>query len=273
MLSVRWPHKPPMGWPLNRGHPLTRGLVGCWLFNEGGGNRIYDLSGYNNTGTLTNMAFPPTTASGWNPGERGPTLVFDGSNDYGFVRIPSWTQLTIVARCNLLAAGSYPEIVSSGGVQHILRFYEDTRRPDVVWNYDNAGWARVLSPDAVALNTWHQLACTFDGTELTLYVDAQNKGTATPTYTAKTGWGIGARCGEDGNVDPLFPRYTNTIIDHVIFWCRALTSQELSRLYCEPFCMFDWDLPLAVAAPPPGIVWPIFADEIHSAVFGGQVVR
>lgn len=28
-----------------------------------------------------------------------------------------------------------------------------------------------------------------------------------------------------------------------------------------------------VAAPPAGIVWPIFADEIHSALFGGQVVR
>lgn len=27
---------------LNIGHPLTRGLTGCWLLNEGGGNKLYN---------------------------------------------------------------------------------------------------------------------------------------------------------------------------------------------------------------------------------------
>jgi hypothetical protein len=33
----RWTNKPPVGTQINRGHPLTYGMVGCWLFNEEGG--------------------------------------------------------------------------------------------------------------------------------------------------------------------------------------------------------------------------------------------
>ena len=29
---------------LNPGHPLSEGLVGCWLFNEGAGGLVQDLS-------------------------------------------------------------------------------------------------------------------------------------------------------------------------------------------------------------------------------------
>ena len=36
--------KPPLGARLNTGHPLTNGLIGCWLFNEGGGNRVYNYA-------------------------------------------------------------------------------------------------------------------------------------------------------------------------------------------------------------------------------------
>lgn len=37
--------KPPVGSQINWGHPLARGLVGCWLMNEGGGNILNDLVG------------------------------------------------------------------------------------------------------------------------------------------------------------------------------------------------------------------------------------
>lgn len=35
--------KPPRGAVLNRAHPLARGLVSCWLFNEGNGLLVNDL--------------------------------------------------------------------------------------------------------------------------------------------------------------------------------------------------------------------------------------
>ena len=42
--------KPPRGARLDPGHPLSRGVVGYWLFNEGVGGRVNDLSGNGNTG-------------------------------------------------------------------------------------------------------------------------------------------------------------------------------------------------------------------------------
>ena len=49
--------------------------MGCWLMNEGSGNRIYDLSNNGNHGFF---ATPPS----WVPGRSGPALFFDGDNDY-----------------------------------------------------------------------------------------------------------------------------------------------------------------------------------------------
>src|SRR3990167_7263966 len=36
--------KPVVGSQINWGHPLAKGLVGCWLMNERGGRKIIDLS-------------------------------------------------------------------------------------------------------------------------------------------------------------------------------------------------------------------------------------
>ena len=36
-MSKIWTDKPPLGSQINWSHPLSRGLVGCWLFNERGG--------------------------------------------------------------------------------------------------------------------------------------------------------------------------------------------------------------------------------------------
>ncbi len=66
--------KPVLGSQLNLGSHLARGLVGCWLFNEGSGNKVFDLSGNGNTGI-----FASNTA--WGSGKFGSTVVFSGSGD------------------------------------------------------------------------------------------------------------------------------------------------------------------------------------------------
>jgi len=44
--------KPSAGTVLNRVHPISRGLVGAWLFNEGGGRFAYSAVGQYNPGIL-----------------------------------------------------------------------------------------------------------------------------------------------------------------------------------------------------------------------------
>lgn len=73
--------KPMLGTQLDHSDSLNNPVLDL-LFNEGHGDKVYDLSGYGNHGTLHGFAFPPTVASGWNPGTDGVGLNFDGSDDY-----------------------------------------------------------------------------------------------------------------------------------------------------------------------------------------------
>ncbi len=46
--------KPPLGAQLDTSHPLSQGLVGCWLMNEGGGKIATNLGQYPGSGTYVN---------------------------------------------------------------------------------------------------------------------------------------------------------------------------------------------------------------------------
>ncbi len=78
LYPVSYVQKPPLPVHINWEHPLSRGLVGCWLFNEGGGNIAFDLSGHVNHGTINGAT--------WTAEKLGSALSFDGTNDY--VEVP-----------------------------------------------------------------------------------------------------------------------------------------------------------------------------------------
>jgi hypothetical protein len=65
-----------LGNPINKAHPLARGLVSFWLplSNSYGGTKVYDLCGFNH-GTLINGSL-------WAGTPYGPGLLLDGTNDY-----------------------------------------------------------------------------------------------------------------------------------------------------------------------------------------------
>jgi hypothetical protein len=43
ILNKSWLNKPPVGSQINWGHPISKGLVGCFLMNEGGGFNIKNI--------------------------------------------------------------------------------------------------------------------------------------------------------------------------------------------------------------------------------------
>lgn len=77
--------KPLLGRQVNWAHPLSKGLIGCWLINEGAGNKIYDATGNpfegNFNGTIT-----------WDSSPYGPELncALSTSN---YVRLKTGDQL------------------------------------------------------------------------------------------------------------------------------------------------------------------------------------
>ena len=69
--SSEYTFKPSLGSSINWNHPISQGLVGCWLFNEQTGNRIYNL--------VNDNQFNIFNGAGW---KQSKGINFDGSNDY-----------------------------------------------------------------------------------------------------------------------------------------------------------------------------------------------
>ena len=71
--------KPLLGRQINWAHPLAKGLVACWVFNEGSGNKVYDIASHRYDLDFVNSPI-------WSPGELGHSILFDDSNNDHLIR-------------------------------------------------------------------------------------------------------------------------------------------------------------------------------------------
>lgn len=67
--------EPTVSTGVNRVCPLARGLVGCWLLNEGAGRIVHDFSGYHRDGSFSG-------SPAWFTGLFGRSIEFDGNDDW-----------------------------------------------------------------------------------------------------------------------------------------------------------------------------------------------
>ena len=165
-------------------------LVGWWPMNEGSGQVVRDWSFHGNNGTLGSTSGVDANDPAWIKGVfLGSALRFDGTDD--IVTIPASrslqpAKLTVAAwvRSNG-SPGNFRYVVSKGsnactsssyglytGANGGLIFY--TADSDTHYN---------LSPDAgssVWDGNWHNVAGTFDGTTVRLFVDGNEVGSGTP---------------------------------------------------------------------------------------------
>ncbi|MCL5094312.1 MAG: DUF2341 domain-containing protein [Patescibacteria group bacterium] len=180
-------------------------VVGDWHFDEGAGATVNDSSGNGNNGTITiGVAGSQTTvAQAWNngaPGKYGNALNFDGADDY--VNGGTGPSLNITGPITISAwiywkgsANAYSGIVSrddsTNGYSLLIRsdnklaFYLcDATTCNTTYNIDGLG-------GAVPLNVWTLVTATFDGSNITTYINnnldfskprTNNYGTSTGTF-------------------------------------------------------------------------------------------
>jgi hypothetical protein len=233
--------KPLLGVPVNWSHPLARGLVGCWLMNEGGGNKIYNLSGNRNAGTFVGD-------TQWAPGKFGSCLSFDGTGDYVTTNkdIIGTESFTISAWIYLKSSAATMGIVESaetgapGFVAGLItgNLFLRVARRAVEWL---ATGATILP-----LNTWVFVACTYNGTAgntTVVYLNGRTDGNNYDTDIFTSG---------NLYIGIYRNSYFNGYIDDVMIFNRALTAQEVAQLYREPFCMFDRPSIGLLYVPPAG---------------------
>lgn len=260
MFTQRWTQKPPQGVRINPAHPSSRGLVGCWMFNEGSGDRVYDLSGYGNHGTLKSFSFPPTPSSGWNPSKHGPGLAFGGTGSDDHIEIPRSDSITVGTGNYTIAAWIYPRSLSgwigvvtkvkdSVDKEYSFTISDGKLRLDV----EKDGNDGIGQTDAVVLtiNTWYHavVTMTWETTTPAFYVNGVFK-PQTDNITVKPDWLTNYL--HIGWVGGFYDGYEfEGIIEEVRIYNRALTAQEVLELYTNLYGMFEWPMPISPEAPPP----------------------
>jgi hypothetical protein len=207
-------------------------LAGWWPMNEGSGQTVRDWSGRGNNGMLGSTTSADANDPSWIRGVfLGSALRFDGVDD--FVTIPGSSslepqKLTVAAWVRAGSSpGSYRYVVSKGSIECQTGSYG---------LYTGAGGGLAfyvadspthffVTPEAAKSyfdGNWHNVAGTFDGNVVRLYVDGVEIGsTSAPTTIDYDLPGHGAQIGNYGG--PCTDSLTLAgDVDGVQIWSQAL---------------------------------------------------
>ncbi|OGZ43466.1 MAG: hypothetical protein A3C84_01945 [Candidatus Ryanbacteria bacterium RIFCSPHIGHO2_02_FULL_48_12] len=202
---------------------LRSGLVGYWSFDAGdvAKNTAYDRSGQGNNGTLTNG---PTPAAG----KLGQALSFDGSNDYvGAGALDVVGNITISAWVYPRSYGgaSKGRIVDNSlnvaGYKFVINNVDTTNGYVFAANGVDS-----LAPNSATFNVWQHVVAVCDTVSVRIYVNGILKSTSAPNCPATSNTSL--HIGDSLN---LAPRQFDGLIDDVRIYNRALSSDEIKRLY------------------------------------------
>lgn len=223
--------KPTRGSLLNKSHTLARGLVGCWLLNEGSGSKVFDLSGDGINGTF-DAGNPPT----WTPGKTGSALNFVGASDQ-FVDLggnlsllkPQTMSIVVLVKAGVVAdlTGIFDTTDAGGSNGYILA----TNSSKFYFYIRDSGWS-IAQSGAVSTGIWYYVVGTYDGTTVKIYVNGvlgPTTDTASQVDYATNHHYVGKYTSSGSSFDG--------IIDHVIFYNRDLSASEIALLFRRAFCM------------------------------------
>ncbi len=223
---------PRFGTRLNFAHPLAKGLVGAWLFNEGAGNVAYDSSRNDNNGAFSGNK-PLWGNSGVNFKSSGTGYVDVGAGGLGN------SSFSVVIQCLNLTDNAVHYLIdngtgTNGGFQCFLQS-DNTIRTRIDDSGANGG---VFDGDDTSIveDKEHHFVMTADksGNAL-MYIDntlqasslnISGYGDISGTDDLHIGSGVGGVSGWYG-----WFRYCYV-------YDRALTAREVAQLYRDPYQMY-----------------------------------
>ena len=254
--------KPVLGSQLNLGHPLSTGLVGLWLFNEGSGNKVFDLSGNGNTGTYTGTP-------DWGAGFYGPQVRCDDdqyitfankatdyiTDKFSVVWIGTPAQLTADIRRFFVGQYEFDDANYDWGL------YIQTDYTVTFFVYTSSGVFSTTTSN-LSVGVKSHIVGTYDGANLRIYFDGILQDT-----DAQTGNVAGVYDFKLGHT--WQETHSNVKTDLLNVYNCALSASEIALLYREPFAMFERD-PIelwvgSVGAGAPAVTIPIMTYHYKQA--------
>lgn len=253
--------KPTIFTPVNKSHPLARGLVGCWPMNEGAYNKdftkVFDLSGNGNHGIFSELVT-------WSAGIHGSSINLPATAEEVDIGTPAdhpSLDVDVITIAAIIKPGDLSSWGTIYGAQYDqgawlaldssekVAFY--TKGVDVA--YDT--WTGIGS--SLTIGQWYHVAATYDGKRKYVYVNGILIG------SKDTGAKAGLLDIDTAEVLAIGMNITGTYdfvgdISSVTVWNRVLSASEIALLYREPFCMFEREpiellvAATSVGAPPAG---------------------
>jgi len=230
---TRAQQKPMLGSQLIQGHPINRGLVGRWLFNEGGGDSVCDVSGNNNTGSLINN-------TSWSIDTKGSVLSFSGVSQY--VSIPDKESFRFDSSTQDFTVATWMR--NSGGEtnQSIVDKRDGDNDGWCVRTIAGVVWFSLSARDVkgtININDgeWHHVVCVARRSSTgQVYIDGDPDGSAVSisgtTMSTTTDIYFGAA------TYTISYEFTGDMSD-VSIYNRALTPGEIQQLYANPYLGID----------------------------------
>lgn len=241
-----WPYrqKPMLGRLVDWSDPLSDGLVGLWLMNEGSGDKVFDLSGNGNTGTLTSGPI-------WTAGNTGPAISFDGATTYIETSMAFGYPFTMITWVNFTSvADQY--IASSPTDRHNIQLVSGTLHYD---NFPPSGFGATGGTTLVT-NKWYQLGVTGESSSVgaKVYVNGVDDTSSSQAESISAGMTT-LRFGGRAATDDMQGKMSSFMV-----YNRALTASEMADLFVMQFRYMQGDLPASMmfdygaAAAPTGQV-------------------
>jgi hypothetical protein len=215
---------------------LWDGLVGAWCPSASGpsSNRLYDLSGRSNHGTLTNM----DAATDWvRSGAGGYALDFDGTNDAvetgraltvsTAVTAACWVFVRAYPTVSPFLAGFFNADTGNTGFSIRLNYQANAATNNVPSFVAFIGGAyRQAFGSTVPLNQWTHLAGVYTGSAMSLFVNGALAGSSSISGTIAAGGTLVLA----NDFRQSANRFLNGQLDDILIYNRALSRSEIRIL-------------------------------------------
>lgn len=215
-------------------HPLSKGLLGRWILNEGYGTKAYNLIGKRH-GVLTN-------GPQWRNGKYGKAINFTaGSTQYvylGDYQFFATTRPFSISWLTFLRTSStlrYQFCINGGGVGFNAGISSAVNYEGIFLGAAST-WTPAKSNTVFPLNVWKRCTINYNGngattpSNFTFYTDK-----VPVSGVAAGGIGFTDTINVIGNRGTL-NLATDALMDDVRFYNRQLTATEIALLVSDPFC-------------------------------------
>lgn len=220
----RWISKPPAGIQIDRAHPLARGLVGCWIANEGSG-APRDLIYPRVIGTLPTWVGTPNGVAvqnaRWTAGETA-HLDFT-SGEFSVVALVYVSAVPgASARCNGRSVYTSESSNRGWSVQY--------QHPEAKWNFviyrDNGSASyNMLGTTTPAAQRLYHLVGTTNSTTRRLYVNGNQEASSTTNAAPLS----------NTSGDLILGTTTGMCTIMGLVYRRVLSPSEIQELYRQPY--------------------------------------